>query len=71
MAIAAWLVWRPAGFVAATPMVLFAVQLVLNIAATTATFFRSLPVAGWLMTPYLIWVTSAVVLNFTIWGMSF
>lgn len=73
MAIAAWLVWRPAGFAAAAmPLTLFAVQLVLNIAwswiffglhqpgwafaeilvlwlsiaATTAAFFRSSPVAG-------------------------
>ena len=96
MAIAAWLVWRPAGFAAAvTPMTLFAVQLVLNIAwswvffglhqpdwafaeivllwlaiaATTVTFFRSSQVAGWLMTPYLAWVSFAAVLNFTIWGL--
>lgn len=33
MAIAAWLVWKPAGFTsAATPLTLFAVQLALNIA---------------------------------------
>ena len=97
MAVAAWFVWRSAGFAAAAmPLTLFAVQLVLNIAwswiffglhqpgwafaeivllwlaiaATTATFFRSSPLAGWLMLPYLAWVSFAAVLNFTIWRMN-
>jgi tryptophan-rich sensory protein len=97
MAIAAWLVWRPAGFAAAsTPLTLFALQLALNIAwswiffglhqpgwafaeivllwlaiaATTAAFFRSSQVAGWLLTPYLAWVSFASVLNFTIWRLN-
>jgi benzodiazapine receptor len=97
MAVAAWLVWRPAGIAsAATPLMLFAVQLVLNIAwswiffglhqpgwafgeivllwlaivATTAAFFRSSKIAGWMMLPYLAWVSFAAVLNFTIWRMN-
>lgn len=97
MAVAAWLVCRPAGFAsAALPLTLFAVQLLLNIAwswiffglhqpgwafaeilvlwlsiaATTAAFFRSSPVAGSMMLPYLAWVSFAAVLNFTIWRMN-
>ncbi len=46
------------------------VLLWLAIAATTATFFLSSQVAGWLMTPYLAWVSFAAVLNFAIWRMN-
>jgi translocator protein len=97
MAIAAWLVWKPAGYkAAATPLTLFVVQLVLNvvwswiffgmhqpgwalaeivalwlgIVATTAVFFRCSRIAGWLLTPYLAWVSFAGVLNFAIWMMN-
>lgn len=97
MGISAWLVWRPAGFKeAATPLSLFAVQLILNVAwswiffgmhrigwaaveililwlailATTAAFFRRSKHAGWLLVPYLGWVTFAGVLNFTIWRLN-
>jgi len=97
MAIAAWLVWKPAGFkAAATPLSLFAWQLLLNIAwswiffglhelgwafveivvlwlaiaATTIAFFRCSQIAGWLLVPYLAWVSFAAVLNFTIWRMN-
>lgn len=42
----------------------------LAIAATTATFFKRSPIAGWLMVPYLSWVSFASVLNFTIWQMN-
>jgi tryptophan-rich sensory protein len=97
MAIAAWLVWKPAGFKApAAPLSLFAVQLVLNVAwswiffglhqpgwafieiavlwltilATTVAFFRCSQVAGWLLVPYLAWVSFAAVLNFTIWRLN-
>lgn len=97
MAIAAWLVWKPIGFkAAATPLMLFAIQLALNVAwswiffglhhpgwafaeivilwlaivATTAAFFRHSKIAGWLMVPYLAWVSFASVLNFTIWRMN-
>ena len=97
MAIAAWLVWRPAGFKAAAfPLSLFGAQLLLNVAwswiffglhqpgwafveivilwlaivATTVAFFRCSNVAGWLIVPYLAWVSFASVLNFTIWRMN-
>lgn len=97
MAIAAWLIWKPAGFrAAALPLTLFAVQLLLNslwswiffrmhqpgwafvelvalwlaIAATTIAFFRRSRLAGWLLVPYLAWVSFACVLNFTIWRLN-
>ena len=97
MAIAAWLVWKPAGFkAAAVPLSLFAGQLLLNIAwswiffgahqpgwafaeivilwlaiaATTVVFFRHSQIAGWLLVPYLVWVSFASVLNFAIWRMN-
>jgi benzodiazapine receptor len=40
------------------------------IAATTLAFFRHSQLAGWLLTPYLAWVSFAAVLNFTIWRMN-
>ena len=97
MAIAAWLVWTPAGFkAAAMPLMLFAVQFVLNVAwswiffgmhqpgwafaeivilwlaivATTVAFFRCSKIAGWLLVPYLAWVSFAAVLNLAIWRMN-
>ncbi|HVF27526.1 MAG TPA: TspO/MBR family protein [Pyrinomonadaceae bacterium] len=98
MAIAAWLVWRRKGSVAAAdvPLALFAVQLVLNalwsylffglhrpdlafaeivllwaaILATLLAFRRVIPLAGWLLLPYLLWVTFGAFLNFTIWRLN-
>jgi benzodiazapine receptor len=97
MAIAAWLVWKPAGVKAAQmPLSLFGLQLVLNVVwswiffglhqpgwafaeiavlwlaimATTVAFFRRSKIAGWLLTPYLAWVSFASVLNFAIWRMN-
>jgi tryptophan-rich sensory protein len=97
MAIAAWLVWKPGGFKAATvPLTLFAVQLLLNtawsfiffgqhqigwalvdivllwvaIVATTISFFSHSTLASWLMIPYLLWVSFATALNFTIWRLN-
>jgi benzodiazapine receptor len=97
MAIAAWLVWKPAGLrAAAGPLMLFAVQLVLNIAwswiffglhrpgwafvevlilwvaiaATMLAFFQRSRAAGWLLVPYLAWVSFASFLNFTIWRLN-
>jgi translocator protein len=46
MAVAAWLIWKPAGFKAAkTPLTLFAVQLVLNVAWSWVFFHFHQP--GW------------------------
>lgn len=97
MAIAAWLVWKPAGLqAAAAPLTLFAFQLLLNsvwswiffgmhqpawafaeivtlwlaIAATMVAFFHRSRIAGWLLVPYLAWVSFASVLNFTIWRLN-
>ncbi len=97
MAVAAWLVWKPAGIkTAALPLSLFAVQLLLNaawswiffgfhqpgwafaeivilwfaIAATIWAFFRCSLVAGWLLVPYLAWVSFASALNFAIWRLN-
>ena len=97
MAVAAWLVWKPAGFKAAEiPLTLFAIQLLLNVAwswiffgmhqpawafveivilwlaivTTTVAFFRCSKIAGWLLVPYLAWVTFAAVLNFAIWRLN-
>jgi benzodiazapine receptor len=90
MAVAAWLVWKEAGFEGAgAALTLFLVQLALNLAwsgiffalrspgwalveivalwiailATVVLFFRYSTLAGWLMVPYLLWVSFASVLN--------
>ena len=97
MGIAAWLVWREAGFRAArTALTLFLVQLVLNaawswfffswrlglaafvdiiilwimIAAMLVAFWRKSRAAGALIVPYLLWVSFAAVLNFTVWQLN-
>ena len=41
--------------------------LLLALIWTLHLFFRVRPLAGWLMTPYLAWVTFASVLNASIW----
>ncbi|MBL6706830.1 MAG: tryptophan-rich sensory protein [Planctomycetaceae bacterium] len=40
------------------------------ILATTVAFFRLSTAAGWLLVPYLGWVTFASVLNFMIWRLN-
>lgn len=37
---------------------------------TTERFFRLRPSAGWLLVPYLLWVTYALALNAAIWGLN-
>jgi len=37
---------------------------------TILAFFRVSPVAGWLMVPYLLWVSFAAALNLTIWRLN-
>ncbi|HSH46422.1 MAG TPA: TspO/MBR family protein [Longimicrobiales bacterium] len=40
------------------------------ILATLVLFWRHHRVAGWLLVPYLLWVSFASVLNFTLWQMN-
>ena len=97
MAIAAWMVWRVAGFAAArTALVLFLVQLAFNalwswlffgwrlgglafvdilvlwalILATLVMFGRIRPLAGALLIPYLLWVSFASALNYSVWQLN-
>jgi tryptophan-rich sensory protein len=46
------------------------VLLWIAILATTVHFFRTAKPAGWLMIPYLAWVSFASVLNFAIWRLN-
>ena len=46
------------------------VALWLAIVATTVLFFRRSMIAGGLMMPYLLWVSFASFLNFTIWNLN-
>jgi translocator protein len=40
------------------------------ILATAVLFWRIRPLSGWLMLPYLLWVSFAGFLNFSIWNMN-
>lgn len=42
----------------------------LAIAATMSAFWNSSRVAGWLLLPYLLWVSFAAVLNYSIWTLN-
>ncbi|MBZ5642230.1 MAG: tryptophan-rich sensory protein [Acidobacteriia bacterium] len=46
------------------------VMLWLAILATSIEFWRVVPAAGWLLLPYLIWVSYATALNFSIWRLN-
>jgi tryptophan-rich sensory protein len=46
------------------------VGLWLSVAATMLAFFQVDPVAGWLFVPYLVWVSIASALNFSVWRMN-
>ncbi len=46
------------------------VALWLTIAATLAAFFQRDTIAGWLMVPYIAWVSFATALNFAIWQLN-
>jgi tryptophan-rich sensory protein len=41
-----------------------------GILATLLAFSRAVPLAGWLMIPYLVWVTFAAALNIAIWRLN-
>lgn len=94
MAVAAWRVWKRAGF--SRPLWLYFIQLALNAAWTPLFFgahalgwafaelvvlwlailltwlsFRKVDAAaGWLLVPYLAWVTFAGSLNFEVWRLN-
>lgn len=97
MAIAAWLVWRRAGFRGAPmALTLFLVQLVPNalwswlffvwhmgawsfatilllwllILATLVSFQRVHRIAGLMLVPYLLWVSLATALNYSVWQLN-
>jgi tryptophan-rich sensory protein len=40
------------------------------IIATISCFFKISPLAGWLLIPYICWVTFATILNFAIWKLN-
>jgi translocator protein len=42
----------------------------LAILATSIEFWKVVPAAGWLLFPYLIWVSYAAALNFSIWRLN-
>jgi len=42
----------------------------ISVALTTLTFWQVAPLAGWLMAPYLVWVSYAGALNFALWRMN-
>ena len=46
------------------------VMLWFAILATSVEFWRVVPAAGWLLLPYLIWVSYATALNFSIWRLN-
>jgi len=46
------------------------VMLWFAILATSVEFWRVVPPAGWLLLPYLIWVSYATALNFSIWRLN-
>jgi tryptophan-rich sensory protein len=64
--------WSPIFFGCRNPALAFAeiVALWIAIVATASSFFRISRPAGWLMVPYLVWVTFAAVLNGFIWRMN-
>lgn len=65
-------VWTPLFFGLHRPALAFAeiVILWLAIAATLAAFRPVSRAAGWLLAPYLVWVSFAAVLNYTLWRLN-
>jgi len=64
--------WTPLFFGWHLPAIAFGEMLLLwaAIAATLRAFFQINRLAGWLLAPYLAWVSFAAALNFTIWKLN-
>ncbi|MHB8500615.1 MAG: TspO/MBR family protein [Candidatus Acidiferrales bacterium] len=64
--------WSALFFRLRSPGLAFAeiVTLWFAILATSIGFWRAVPAAGWLLFPYLIWVSYATALNFSIWRLN-
>ncbi len=64
--------WSPLFFGLKNPGLAFAeiVLLWLAIVVTVISFWRVEQFAGWLLAPYLAWVSFAAFLNFTLWQMN-
>jgi tryptophan-rich sensory protein len=64
--------WSPIFFGLRAPGSAFAeiVALWLAILATLLEFWKIVPPAAWLLAPYLVWVSFAAVLNFSIWRLN-
>jgi tryptophan-rich sensory protein len=64
--------WSPLFFGLHRPDLAFFVIVLLwcAILATLVAFWRVSPAAGWLLLPYLLWVTYASALNFAIWRLN-
>jgi translocator protein len=64
--------WSGLFFRMRSPRAAFAEIILLwaTILATTVAFWRTTPIAGWLLLPYLIWTGYAAVLNFSIWRLN-
>ncbi len=65
-------IWSGLFFGMENPLLAFfdIVALWLALLATTVAFFRASAPAGWLMVPYLLWVSFAAVLNFELWRLN-
>ena len=64
--------WSALFFRIRSPGLAFAEIVILwfAILATSIEFGRAVPAAGWLLLPYLIWVSYAGALNFSIWRLN-
>jgi tryptophan-rich sensory protein len=64
--------WSALFFRLRSPGLAFAeiVMLWFAILTTSIEFWRAVPAAGWLLLPYLVWVSYAAALNFSIWRLN-
>jgi tryptophan-rich sensory protein len=65
-------VWTPLFFGLHRPLLAFAeiMALLLTLLITTVLFWRVRKIAGFLLLPYLAWVSFAAFLNFTLWQLN-